>query len=119
MAHSTGSPMRPRGRDCAVAALDASSGNTPSVGGVRKTPGITDVRITPEHNRVNILYDSHDKKDFRKIAKYAGLKLSYQLKSETFEIQLENENDKTPEYSVMVKNGQVIRENRVSRRKPD
>jgi hypothetical protein len=79
---------------------------------LKKTQGIIDVEVIPEHNRVKILYDSHDKKNFIKIARYAGLKLSYKLKAETLEIQLINENHDQLIYSVVLRNGTIIKEDR-------
>lgn len=77
---------------------------------LKKTGGIFDVRIVPEHNRVKIIYDSQDKKDFTKIARFAGLKLSNKLKSQRLEIQLIRENQDTPHYRVVLENGQVLKE---------
>ncbi len=79
---------------------------------LNRTDGIIKIEVIPEHNRVKIVYDSHDKKDFIKIARYAGIKLSLKLKTETLEIQLIMENGTDYIYSVVLKNGKILKENR-------
>jgi hypothetical protein len=77
---------------------------------LKRTEGVIDVVVIPEENRVKLIYDALDRKDFRKIARFAGMKVSLKLKKIPMEIALYRENQSVPEYLVVLKNGEIIRE---------
>lgn len=77
---------------------------------LKRTQGVMSVVVIPEKNRVNLVYDTLDKKDFRKIARFAGIKVSLKIKTGPVEVALFRENEEIPEYLVVLKNGEVIRE---------
>jgi hypothetical protein len=74
--------------------------------------GVVDVKILPEQNKVIIVYDGNnpDKVDFKKVAAYAGLKLSNKMKDVEFIVSLVNDKDKEgkEEFAVISKGGRNI-----------
>ncbi len=77
-----------------------------------KTQGIIDLVILPEKNNVQIRYDGLDRKDFFKITTYAGIKLSLELKGEKIKVELFRDNEKRPVYTIFLKNGTILKEER-------
>ena len=82
------------------------------LGYLTKTQGIIDLVILPEKNNVQIRYDGLDRKDFFKITAYAGIKLSLKLKDEKIKVELFRGNEKQPVYTVFLKNGTILKEER-------
>lgn len=83
---------------------------------LKKNSSITDVRSIPEENKGVIVYDSDmvdeskPNVDFKQMARFAGIRLSHELKDEEVKILLEEVNRKVKSYLVTVKNGEVIDE---------
>ena len=82
------------------------------LGYLTKTQGIIDLVILPEKNNVQIRYDGLDRKDFFKITTYAGIKLSLKLKGERIKVELFRDNEKQPVYTIFLKNGTILKEER-------
>lgn len=81
-----------------------------AIGYLKKTKGILGFKIIPAENTVRLIYDSNDRKDFVKIARYAGIKLSLKLKEDMGKILLFKDSEKNLVISIVLKNGQIIEE---------
>jgi hypothetical protein len=92
---------------------DKSEMMTDTMAYLEKGDGIIEVKLLPEQNKVIIVYDGNntDKIDFKKVAGYAGLRLSNKIKDVEFTVALVNNKDKEAkeEYSVISKGGRNIR----------
>jgi hypothetical protein len=77
---------------------------------LKKGEGISELKILPQQNKVVIVYDENNTDmDFKKIARYAGIKLSNKIKNEEVYIALSGNKDKQGReiYTVVLKNGRV------------
>lgn len=79
---------------------------------IKNIEGITDVESIPETNSVNISYDpdpnSRSMIDYKKMAVFAGVKLSNKLKGEKITFQLIRKNKKKIELTFVVQDGRVV-----------
>jgi len=81
-----------------------------TIGYLKKTKGIIGFRIFSDENTVRLVYDSNDRKDFVKIARYAGIKLSLKIKQEKIRIFLFKDSEKNQVYNIVLKNNEIIEE---------
>lgn len=76
--------------------------------------GIRDVKVFPDENKVIVVHETITKqneyKDFPKMARYGGVKLSHQLGEEEVTVVLCETTEKNPVYSVVLKDGRVVSE---------
>ena len=77
------------------------------------TQGVISLKVFPEDNRVLIVYNPTDEKDFLKICRYAGIKLSNKLRDEEIRIELAQVDDTQLVYQVRMENGRLIEEKRL------
>jgi preprotein translocase subunit SecF len=79
---------------------------------LKTTDDIRDVKVLPDQNKVVIVHETITKqneyKDFPKIARYGGLKLSNKLGEEELTVVLCETTEKNPVYSVVLKGGRVV-----------
>jgi hypothetical protein len=77
-----------------------------------KSEGILAVKTFPEENRVVIIYDSFKKKkrDFVKIARYAGLKVSNKVGTEEITMVLAEDMEDQAIYQFVLKGGKLVEE---------
>ncbi|MCK5003508.1 MAG: hypothetical protein KAS21_00370 [Candidatus Aminicenantes bacterium] len=79
---------------------------------INKIEGITDVESIPEINSVKIFYDpdpnSRSMIDYKKMAVFAGVKLSNKLKGEKITFQLIRKLEKKVELTFSVQDGKVV-----------
>lgn len=79
---------------------------------IKNIEGITDVESIPETNSVKIFYDpdpnSRSMIDYKKMAIFAGVKLSNKLKGEKITFQLIRKQNKNTELIFAVQDGKVI-----------
>lgn len=82
---------------------------------LKKIEGITDIKTFPDKSSVNIFYEpdpnSRARIDYRKMAIFAGIKLSNKLKSERITFQLISGLKKNVELTFTVMDGRVISKN--------
>jgi len=77
---------------------------------------IKDIKIIPEENKVVLMFDiettAGSKKDidFKKIARYAGMRISHELQDEEIKVLLSEIKKKEKDYLIIVKNGSIISE---------
>jgi hypothetical protein len=78
---------------------------------LKTTEGVMELKLLPVENRVIIIYDKRtEKKDFAKIVRYAGLKLSNKWGNEELTIQLCADKEENIVYTVVFKNGEIVSE---------
>ena len=83
---------------------------------LHKVANITEIKAVPEENKVVLVFDAQttagSKKDvdFKKIARYAGVRVSHELKDEEVKILLSELKKREKDYLVTVKNGEVTSE---------
>lgn len=79
---------------------------------LKTTDGIADLKIYPQENKVVIIYEGYknDRQNFPKIARFAGLKLSNKMTSETLTIILAKDNENQVIRTINIKNRRVITE---------
>jgi predicted butyrate kinase (DUF1464 family) len=78
---------------------------------LQTTPGVLELKTLPEENKVMIIYDRYtENMDFRKIARYAGMKLSHKLGDQELTVLLCEDKEENSVYSVIVKDGRVVDE---------
>jgi hypothetical protein len=78
---------------------------------LKTSDGIMDLKILPVENKVIIIYASNtEHKDFAKIVRYAGLKLSNKLGDEQLTILLCADKAENVVYTVVFKNGEIVSE---------
>lgn len=83
---------------------------------LKKVANITEIKAVPEENKVVLIYDiqttAGSKKDvaFKKIARFAGVRVSNELKGEEVKVLLSELKKKEKDYLITVKNGTVISE---------
>jgi hypothetical protein len=75
---------------------------------IRRVDGFVDMKIDAPQNRVTIVYQEKERVDFVKIAQYAGMKLSNELKDETVEIRLAKNSEDNVQYTFRFQNGRII-----------
>jgi hypothetical protein len=75
---------------------------------IRRVDGFVDMKIDAPQNRVTIVYQEKERVDFVKIAQYAGMKLSNELKDETVEIRLAKNSEENVLYTFRYQNGRFI-----------
>ena len=77
---------------------------------------IKEIKAIPEENKLVLTYDLNTVRgepkdvDFRKMARYAGIRISHELKNKEVTVQLTEIKKKEKDYLIVVKNGEVIRE---------
>lgn len=75
------------------------------------TPGVLELKPLPEENKVIIVYDRYtEDRDFQKIARYAGIKLSHKLGDLELTVLLCEDKEENSVYSIVVKDGRVVNE---------
>ncbi len=78
---------------------------------LRTTDGVMELKVLPVENKVIIIYDRRtENKDFAKIVRYAGLKLSNKLGDEELTILLCADKAENIVYTVVFKNGEIVSE---------
>ncbi|MDQ1350432.1 MAG: hypothetical protein QG657_734 [Acidobacteriota bacterium] len=78
---------------------------------LRTSEGVMELKILPLENKVIIIYASNtEHKDFAKIVRYAGLKMSNKLGDEEFTIVLCADKAENVVYTVVFKNGEIVSE---------
>ncbi|MCX6584211.1 MAG: hypothetical protein NT166_28895 [Candidatus Aminicenantes bacterium] len=78
---------------------------------LKTTEGVMELKVLPVENKVIIIYDKRtEKKDFAKIVRYAGLKLSNKWGDEELTIQLCADKEENIVYTVVFKNGEIVSE---------
>ncbi len=78
---------------------------------LKTTPGVLQLKPLPEENKVIIVYDHHtEDRDFRKIAWYAGIKLSHKLGDQELTVLLCEDKEENSVYSIVLKDGRVVNE---------
>jgi len=78
---------------------------------LEKGEGILALKKFPDQNKVLIVYDSYtERKDFIKIARYAGIKLSHKLGDEEITVILSKDKEGQDVYSCVSKGGRILRE---------
>lgn len=81
-----------------------------TIGYLKKTKGIIGLKIFPDDNTVRLVYDSNDRKDFFKIARYAGIKLSLKIKKEKITIFLFKDTEKNQVYNIVLMDNKILEE---------
>ena len=80
---------------------------------LKKTEGISNLVLDTETNKVKLYYvqDSREAKkiDYKRITKFAGIKLSNKLKDEKFSFQLIDYKKKDLQLTMIFQNGKVIK----------
>lgn len=98
--------------------VDKNELMTNSLEYVNKIGGVKELKLFPEESKVIIIYDPFvKKKDFAKIARYAGLRLSNKWGEEPLTMLLCEEQESNPVYSVVLKDGRIVDEKRL--KQPD
>jgi hypothetical protein len=78
---------------------------------LEKSEGLLALRKFPEQNKVVIVYDSYTKnKDFRKIALYAGIKLSHKIGDEILMVELLKDKEEEKVCTFVLRDGRLIGE---------
>lgn len=83
---------------------------------LQKNYTIKEIKAVPEENKVILTFDlntiSGSKKDvdFKKMARYAGIRISHELKDEEINVLLSEIKKKEKDYLITVKNGKIIGE---------
>jgi hypothetical protein len=81
---------------------------------LKRTDGIKELKILHEENKVIIIRDrvteQNKNKDFPKITRYAGIKVSNKLGEEYLTVLLCEENEENKLYSVVLKDGRIVSE---------
>jgi hypothetical protein len=78
---------------------------------LKTSDGIMELKILPVETKVIIVYDSRtERKDFAKITRYAGLKLSNKLGDEELTIVLCSDKAENVVYTVVFKDGDILSE---------
>ena len=81
---------------------------------LKNTEGLKDIKYFPENNTVSLYYKGFSQKekkkkpDYRRVALYAGLKLSNKISNEKITIKLYKFESKEAELILIFKNGKVI-----------
>lgn len=81
---------------------------------LKNTEGLYDIKFFPAENRVSFYYKSFSlkekkkKPEYRRVAFYAGLKLSNRIPSEKITIELFNDKSKNAELELLFQNGRLI-----------
>lgn len=88
-----------------------------SVKYLRKVAFIKDIKVVPQENKIVITFDAEttagsnkDVTDFRKMARYAGIRVSNNIKDEEIKVLLKEINKKEKDYLVTIKNGEITGE---------
>ena len=78
---------------------------------LEKGEGILQLKKFPDRNKFIIVYDSYiEKKDFLKIARYAGMKLSNKMGDEEVTVILSKDKESQEVYICVLKNGRILQE---------
>jgi hypothetical protein len=78
---------------------------------LKTSEGIMELKTLPLENKVIIVYDPNtENKDFAKVVRYAGLKLSNKLGDETLTMVLCANKEANIVYTVVFKNGEIVSE---------
>ncbi|MCU0289963.1 MAG: hypothetical protein MUF15_26685 [Acidobacteria bacterium] len=78
---------------------------------LRTSEGVMELKLMPVENKVIIVYDPRTKnKDFAKVVRYAGIKLSNKLPDQELTILLGADKAENIVYTVVFKNGDIINE---------
>ena len=78
---------------------------------LRTSEGIMELKILPVENKVIIIYDPKtEKKDFAKVTRYAGIKLSNKLGKQELTMLLSANHEDNVVYTVVLKNGDILSE---------
>lgn len=78
---------------------------------LEKSEGLLELQKLPGQNKVVFVYDSNtEKKDFRKIALYAGIKLSNKIGDEIVTVELLKDKEKEKVCTFVLRDGRLISE---------
>jgi hypothetical protein len=78
---------------------------------LKTTKGILELKLIPEENRVILAIDQYiEDKDFKKIARYAGIKLTNRIDDQEFTFVLSQNKIENEFYSLQFKNGNILKE---------
>ncbi|MCI0470215.1 MAG: hypothetical protein L0Y73_00990, partial [Candidatus Aminicenantes bacterium] len=83
---------------------------------LKRVVSIRDIKVFPRENKVVLIFDSEATAggnadvDFRKMARYAGMRISNELKREEIKVLLSEVRKKEQDYLVTVKNGGILSE---------
>jgi hypothetical protein len=87
-----------------------------SISYLKRVASIRDIKVFPRENKVVLIFDREatagDKADvdFRKMARYAGMRISNELKKEEIKVLLSEVRKKEKDYLVTVKDGGIVSE---------
>ncbi len=96
--------------------VDKKDVMTNSLAYLKGSAGIKELKPLPEQNKLVIVYDSsvdqtgNRKKDFFKIARYAGIRISNKIDDLEITVQLCKDKEEQTVYTVVLKNGGIVRE---------
>ncbi|HLP48628.1 MAG TPA: hypothetical protein VK469_21990 [Candidatus Kapabacteria bacterium] len=78
---------------------------------LKNSDGVMELKILPVENKVIIIYDPNTKnKDFAKVVRYAGIKLSNKVTDQEITIILSANKVENIVYTVVFKNGEIVSE---------
>ncbi|HLP58868.1 MAG TPA: hypothetical protein VK186_08565 [Candidatus Deferrimicrobium sp.] len=78
---------------------------------LKTSEGVMELKILPVENKVIIIYDPNTKnKDFAKVVRYAGIKLSNKVTDQEITIVLSANKAENIVYTVVFKNGEIVSE---------
>lgn len=77
---------------------------------LQKVNGIIDLKILSSENKIVIVYDNNIKNDFKRIAIFAGLKVSRRLRKERIEVVLARVKETDMVYSFIFENNTLLKE---------
>jgi hypothetical protein len=85
-----------------------------SISYLKRVASIRDIKVLPAENKVVLVFDieatagGKSTLDFKKMARYAGIRISNELKTEEIKVLLSEIRKKEKDYLVTVKDGSII-----------